>query len=1012
MAKYDYKKLRKELLMRSMRYANGVSTLYDTALGAIAREFALTEYDPDIVFSFENYGKFGRIDSIMSRLEEQIQQVVNTGIETEFAAAYKEHDSLISQILGKNIRSEVSRAFAPMMTSGNAAKIFQRENEANNITRSLRVWNGATLGQMETAVQEALMDGMPAKQMAGLIEKYLNDPESCFRRFRIKTGVDADGKSMYGRKWKKRVRNEDGSTSWFDADPRDYPVGQGVYHSSYKNALRYTRTTTNIAYRTADYERYQTEDFVIGIEIHITGNPTHEEDICDLLQGKYPKDFKWTGWHPNCYSDDTEVYTKDGWKLFKDVKKDDFILSLNPMSRDLEYVPILLNISRQHKGKMVHFFNRSYSQLVTPEHDVLCVSKQDGRTFRRLKAEKCGKSQPVYRSSEWRGKKIESVSVGGLNVTFNLFAEFMGYWLSDGSLGHKWEINIAQTDDNRNRIYDCIKKLGMKPRYNGGLVSFNNKNWYEYLQQFGKAADKYMPQEIKDSNADGIKVFLDAFVLCDGHKRKSHAFVGSHGNVCQSKEEERIYFTSSKRMADDIGELILKIGRRPSFKVRRCAGKKHKFRNGTYTINYDHYVISECRSQYATQYNKEYVDYDGMVYDITLAKNNTLYIRRNGKCFWGSNCMCYQIPILASADEVNAMADAIANGEDTSTVPVEGRITDVPDNFKEWVDKNAARIVQSNSLPYFIRDNAAYVASAYHEKAKSSPIGDITRTSIAIVRYIDRDPRLSAIVTQLMDDEGLSQMEQAILISNARSIIADITHQDLRKMGIIGDDMILSRVERNYIVQPKATYRTKYGTFVSVDEVKMDMLIYKDKNGMEFAYPVGSNENSVTFSAITASEIVNDLPPFLRKKISRVSFYNFICPADKYWKIEYDEPLFVSAATDGGKVSFWGCIKGYDAVDFRKIILHEATHSLDGGTPDNYKISTSPKWREAVDNDVSLKRGYNKGYPTGYAKKSYSEDFAESMMMYMQERQLMQNLYPNRSAFIRDLIHKLGKSYR
>ena len=26
-------------------------------------------------------------------------------------------------------------------------------------------------------------------------------------------------------------------------------------------------------------------------------------DICDTLAGKYPKDFKWTGWHPNdmCY---------------------------------------------------------------------------------------------------------------------------------------------------------------------------------------------------------------------------------------------------------------------------------------------------------------------------------------------------------------------------------------------------------------------------------------------------------------------------------------------------------------------------------------------------------------------------------------------------------------------------------------------------------------------------------------------------------------------------------------
>ena len=300
MALYDYKKLRLELLKRSARYNAGVKHLYDVALNDMAREFATLDYNPDMVFSFENYGVFGRVDGIMSRLERDIQSVVNAAVANEFGAAYEANNELIRKILGDNVSNEVIRAFAPKLSSGNAAKIFNLEHQSGNITESMRVWNGATLGQMETAVQEALMDGMPAKQMAGLMEEYLNDPESCFRRFRIKTGVDADGKSMYGRKWMKRVRNADGSTSWFDADPRDYPTGQGVYHSSYKNALRYCRNTTNIAYRTADYERYQTEPFVLGIEIHTTNNPAHKEDICDLLAGRYPVDFKWVQWHVNC----------------------------------------------------------------------------------------------------------------------------------------------------------------------------------------------------------------------------------------------------------------------------------------------------------------------------------------------------------------------------------------------------------------------------------------------------------------------------------------------------------------------------------------------------------------------------------------------------------------------------------------------------------------------------------------------------------------------------------------
>ena len=62
-----------------------------------------------------------------------------------------------------------------------------------------------------------------------------------------------------------------------------------------------------MAYRTADYERYQRFDFVVGIEVHLSNNHNCKgvpdgafHDICDELQGRYPKDFKFVGWHPHC----------------------------------------------------------------------------------------------------------------------------------------------------------------------------------------------------------------------------------------------------------------------------------------------------------------------------------------------------------------------------------------------------------------------------------------------------------------------------------------------------------------------------------------------------------------------------------------------------------------------------------------------------------------------------------------------------------------------------------------
>ncbi|MGL5913710.1 MAG: hypothetical protein ACRCZB_06045, partial [Bacteroidales bacterium] len=101
----------------------------------------------------------------------------------------------------------------------------------------------------------------------------------------------------------RRVRDEHGQLQ-LSKNAKAFHPGQGVYRSSYKNARRLAATETNIAYRTSDYERWQDLDFVVGIEIRLSNNHTLNgvpfTDICDELSGRYPKDFKFSGWHPHC----------------------------------------------------------------------------------------------------------------------------------------------------------------------------------------------------------------------------------------------------------------------------------------------------------------------------------------------------------------------------------------------------------------------------------------------------------------------------------------------------------------------------------------------------------------------------------------------------------------------------------------------------------------------------------------------------------------------------------------
>ena len=130
--------------------------------------------------------------------------------------------------------------------------------------------------EIELGLDLGIRSGRSADELSRDLRSYLQHPDKLFRR----------------------VRNKHGQLV-LSQRARAYHPGRGVYRSSYKNARRLAATETNIAYRTADYERWQQFDFVVGIEIKLSNNHP-EPDICDDLKGRYPKDFKFTGWHPHC----------------------------------------------------------------------------------------------------------------------------------------------------------------------------------------------------------------------------------------------------------------------------------------------------------------------------------------------------------------------------------------------------------------------------------------------------------------------------------------------------------------------------------------------------------------------------------------------------------------------------------------------------------------------------------------------------------------------------------------
>lgn len=302
MAKIDYKKAQAELFKRTEGYAANVRAVYLDVLTKIINLVKNTELEDGKPFSFADYGYSEQVTPMLRNMYSRIYQTIRKGVEKEWLTSNQHTDELVKAVFGTN--SIENPFFAKYFQHNQEAMnaFFSRKTGTSGLNLSQRVWRytGAYKKELENTLDLAIGEGTAANRLATTIQKYLNDPDRWYRRFRVKVGEDENGNPVYGRVWKRRIYDKESqSYKWIDDNPKDYHPGRGVYRSSYRNAQRLARTETNIAYRTAEYDRWQDMPFVIGIEIKLSNNHP-VPDICDDLKGIYPKTIKWTGWHPNC----------------------------------------------------------------------------------------------------------------------------------------------------------------------------------------------------------------------------------------------------------------------------------------------------------------------------------------------------------------------------------------------------------------------------------------------------------------------------------------------------------------------------------------------------------------------------------------------------------------------------------------------------------------------------------------------------------------------------------------
>lgn len=291
-------------IQRTEAYAEKVRQLFTATVNEIlALNKSVPTLDEGVMYSFDgdNMRIQKKVEALLRQLHSVVTTAIRKGITLEWEQANVECDKLIASCFGKKVLS--SPEFSAWNNRNTAAMNAFADRTEDGLNLSGRIWQSVQQlrDEMEIAMTVAIGEGDSAQSISRKVRQYLNDPDLMFRRFRFKKGEDEQGKPIYGRKWKKRIKDEKtGKYRWIDYERKDYKTGSGVYKSSAKNAMRVARSETNIAYRRADNMRWSQMDFVLGQRIQLSKNHP-KKDICDKLAGDYPKDFVFDGWHVQCF---------------------------------------------------------------------------------------------------------------------------------------------------------------------------------------------------------------------------------------------------------------------------------------------------------------------------------------------------------------------------------------------------------------------------------------------------------------------------------------------------------------------------------------------------------------------------------------------------------------------------------------------------------------------------------------------------------------------------------------
>ena len=342
-----------------------------------------------------------------------------------------------------------------------------------------------------------------------------------------------------------------------------------------------------------------------------------------------------------CYSSDTEVLTKTGWKLHQDIKLTDDICcyEVTPNGQTLRWDKPSKCWEYDYEGKIISINHKGVNALITPNHRVLTNNHELIEAKQLLRYKSSAYQVPYSGILRKRGKhtgRMKStfqLSLGHKWLNLNSFLRFLGYWISEGGLSGGLKSNITLTQNEGPILNDMkavLDELGFsytdnvrnypqpkcKPghtivirfdageKYNrkgGNPRPGRGKGKQRVLSSWltsncgDNSSNKHLPALVWELSVKQMKILLKALIAGGGHQYEA-------GHAC--------YSTISQSLANDIQRLSMLVGLPAKLTSRkRTIGR----------IQYELLLSKPNRkTRTISPKNCRQVDYSGKVHCLTV----------------------------------------------------------------------------------------------------------------------------------------------------------------------------------------------------------------------------------------------------------------------------------------------------------------------------------------------------------------------------------------------------------